>query len=320
MTFLEHEVFSKDALTIYPRFNALQLTYLLSTIAFARRISSISGDVILKNNASSMKNAFSERGIPVIVRARDEQEDLPKLLFSLSRSNTPVNPIIVDNGSSDATPYIGKSLGLTVITEKRIGVVPASISAFNYIREANLHTQPVLFSDADSIPGMKWASSMISLLGKMGRSGGIAYGLYAYFGGQLLSDSLLTSAYHMKSLLSFNLRNKVTAHGGNSGIKFDQDGKILEACTHLDPKFTIGLGGLIRDKVKGANGIAIRSFNPFTLSPTRSDRMPDLYSVFKLFISHRKAITEHYKEWFKDHPGYDYNVFMDAIKNNPNKS
>jgi hypothetical protein len=119
----------------------------------------------------------------------------------------------------------------------------------------------------------------------------------------------------MKSLVAFHLRNKVTAHGGNSAIKFDKDGRILEACTKLDPQFTIGLGGLIRDKVRGVGGIAVRSFSPYTLSPTRSDRMPDIYSVVKLFLSHRKAIKQQYRTWFLEHPGSNYNDYKDTILN-----
>lgn len=104
-----------------------------------------------------MKESFSPDGIPVIIRATNEQEDLPKLLFALARSSTPINPIIIDNNSIDNTPKIGESLGLPVIQEKKKGIVYASIAAFEYIKESHLDATPVLFTDADCIPGVKWA-------------------------------------------------------------------------------------------------------------------------------------------------------------------
>lgn len=315
MTNLEVRNYATDALVIDPPLAISHLSYLLSTMIYARKLSNMRGDEILNTHATSMRKAFSEPGVPVIVKAKDEEDDLPKLLFALSRSDIKVNPIIIDNASVDSTPAISRALGLTVVEEKTAGVVPGSIAAFNYIREAKLDKGSVLFSDADGIPGIKWASSMIKLLENLSRSGGIGYGLYAYFGGQLLSDTLLTPAYHMKSLVAFKLRSKVTAHGGNSGIRFDDGGKILNECINLDPQFTIGLGGLIRDRVKSAKGVAVRSFSPYTLSPTRSDRMPDIMSVVKLFISHRKAITKQYSTWFLDHPGSNYNEYMEQRRN-----
>lgn len=146
-----------------------------------------------------------------------------------------------------------------------------------------------------------------TLTEKLTENGGIVYGLFAYFGGQQTSDALLSLIYPTMTVASYILKNKVTAHGGNSGIKFDQKGNILASCINLDTRVTIGSGGLIRDQIKKSGGVAVRSFSPITISPTRSDRMPDLKSVINLVLSRRKSVESQYQSWFQKKPGVDYN-------------
>lgn len=301
--------FERDTSIIEPKLNALQLAYLLRTIVFARRLSNIPGDEILEKNELNMRDFFSQKGAPIVIRAFNEMDDLPKLLYALSRSTKPVNPIIIDNGSTDGTSDVAKTLHLPAVEEQNRGVVPASIAAFGYIKQHELFSRQVLFLDADCIPGPKWADSMGRLADRF-VNGGIAYGLYCYYGGQLASDTLLSSAYFCKNLVSYVYRRKVTAHGGNSAISFDEDGKILNACLNLDTQYKIGLGGLIRDRIKSAGGVAVRTYSPDTIVPTRSDRMPSLGSVIKLFLLPRQQIRTQYADWLTGDGYQDYNGYI----------
>lgn len=299
--------FNRDLLTLEPGFNLPDFSYFFSTIVHARRLSRIAGNILMEDKKAEMIRSFSEPGIPVIIRALNEAEALPKLLYALSRSSVSVNPIIIDNGSSDGTQDIAESLELPVLVESAVGLVNANIAAFKYIRERSLDFKPVLFLDADGIPGSKWAESLVNLLSHFEDKGGIVYGMYVYYGGQVISDFILSLIYPTLSVATYIVKHKITAHGGNFGIKFDSEGRILASCVSMNQKVTIGTGGLMRDSIRDAGGIAVRSFSPYSLSSTESDRMPDLLSVMKLILTRRKSLIAQYQNWFEAKPGVDYN-------------
>jgi len=66
---------------------------------------------------SSSTGNFSKANVSLIIPARNEEHNLPKLLASLGKQQTRLHELIViDDGSSDRTAEIARSHGARVIT------------------------------------------------------------------------------------------------------------------------------------------------------------------------------------------------------------
>lgn len=93
---------------------------------------------------------------PVLIPARNEAEYISQTLSTLTRST---EPIVISNGSLDATADIARTFGVTVIENDVEGKFVAIQSGLRYLgRRA---TDPVLILDADSRPvSNKWPDVM----------------------------------------------------------------------------------------------------------------------------------------------------------------
>ena len=70
--------------------------------------------------------------VSVVIPARDEEERIAACLEALLEQDEPADEIIVvDNGSTDATPRIAAELGATVIAEPRPGISVARSTGFD---------------------------------------------------------------------------------------------------------------------------------------------------------------------------------------------
>lgn len=97
--------------------------------------------------------------VDVAIAMRNEENYIPATLHALSLQTIPINPIIVDNHSTDSSVSIVKSMGLKVIDEPRIGIDPAKRAAL-----LNTKTDQVLLTDADCAPVRTWAYTLLTCL------------------------------------------------------------------------------------------------------------------------------------------------------------
>lgn len=108
---------------------------------------------------------FSDDGIPVVIAARNEQDNIAQALASLAenarRDGARVRPIVVENGSdeNDRTAEIARRMGAVVLHSEAFKLA-ALQEGVRFLQSEGKLDQPVLFTDADSIVGPTWVNTM----------------------------------------------------------------------------------------------------------------------------------------------------------------
>jgi glycosyltransferase involved in cell wall biosynthesis len=94
--------------------------------------------------------------ISVVIPCHNEEEYLPRLLDSLScQTLLPDEVLLVDNNSTDRSVEIARRFGISIIREKRQGIIPARNSGFDQSRG-----DIILRTDADSILPNNWVANI----------------------------------------------------------------------------------------------------------------------------------------------------------------
>ncbi|HUD10090.1 MAG TPA: glycosyltransferase family A protein [Candidatus Saccharimonadales bacterium] len=103
-----------------------------------------------------------------IIPALNEANSIGRTLASLDKDL--VEPLVVVNGSSDATEPVVRSYGLTPLVLPEAGKLPAIQEGLRYIGRRAL--DPILLTDADSVPRYPhlWPNVMVAALDPEGAS------------------------------------------------------------------------------------------------------------------------------------------------------
>ena len=206
--------------------------------------------------------------ISVIVPSLDDADYLAACLDALARQTRPADEIIVvDNGSTDATPDVGRAAGARVITQPVRGIWPATAAGFDAASGDILARL-----DADSVPSPDWIAALERRLSAHDRptvvtNGGIFYGNNAavrwiarnlYIGGYftvigavLGHPPIYGSNYAMRADAWQRLRNVV--HRDRADLHDD-----LDLAWSLRPGMTV-----VRDRHL-AVGVSARPFDSFS--------------------------------------------------------
>jgi len=89
--------------------------------------------------------------VSVVIPAYNEAANLPIVigdlqhLAAMAHDDTPIDIIVCDNGSSDATAEVARSLGVRVVTEPQTGYGAACLCAMSVLEQSEI----VVFVDAD---------------------------------------------------------------------------------------------------------------------------------------------------------------------------
>lgn len=121
------------------------------------------------------KNNNNNYSISIIVSAKDEEEDIEKLIKSLLKQSIKVEIIIINDRSSDNTLKILKKYNdIKIINIKQLpkGVSPKKHALSKGIKISN--GELILLTDADCVVGKNWAKSMQS---KFNKKVGVVAGL-----------------------------------------------------------------------------------------------------------------------------------------------
>lgn len=114
--------------------------------------------------------------ITIVIPARNEEDLLPACLEALRRQDYggPIEILVVDNGSEDATAEVARRYGVTVLSEPRRGYVLALARGF-----ASASGDIVATTDADSVVPENWVSTLVDAYDTNGDA--VAVGGEVYF-------------------------------------------------------------------------------------------------------------------------------------------
>ncbi|CAM3567998.1 glycosyltransferase family 2 protein [Occultella aeris] len=119
-------------------------------------------------------------GLSVVIPARNDAPALERCLAALGRQTCPpLEVIVVDNGSVDATAAVAQRHGTLLLTEPRPGIAPAATRGYDAARG---HLIGRL--DADSVPPPDWVHRMVAAIEAAGADAVTGTGRF-YDGGPL---------------------------------------------------------------------------------------------------------------------------------------
>jgi glycosyltransferase involved in cell wall biosynthesis len=170
---------------------------------------------------------------PVIIAARNEASHIGATLDSLSRQSESVEPIVIVNGSSDATADIAAKAGVTTL-ESGEGKLPAIQEGLRFLGKRAL--EPVLILDADCRPfTRRWGSHMSGELRNLAADRpAMAWGPYVYSGDiNGLVGAFFTGTTMRVSWADRHRERPRTIRGGNTGLFMKED-ELLEEILALE--------------------------------------------------------------------------------------
>lgn len=235
--------------------------------------------------------AYQEQGIPVLIPARNEQEDMPRTLLALARNDRLVIPVVVDNRSTDNTAEVARSMGAIVISAPHGKKMAATQEGLAFILD-ELRSPVALCTDADTLPPQGWAGVVDNKLEEIDEGNGAAvYGESILWGGGSAAANLLMNASRAAGVAARVIRGRHPhAHGHNISFKFDADGRMREALMSLDPELFFNRDGLSDDEamaaaVEAAGAASAGTIDPRAMVITPGDRVPDLrHAVQMVFL------------------------------------
>lgn len=98
--------------------------------------------------------------VSVIIPVRDDAGFLRECLQALAAQTVaPVEVIVVDNASSDATAEVAREFGAGVITQRELGIPISSATGYDAARGRILARV-----DSDSVPHARWVETVVEIL------------------------------------------------------------------------------------------------------------------------------------------------------------
>jgi len=271
------------------RTNISGLLNVVSTYIRWRKLEQLKGSQIVENYGEQIRQGLSlssPNATPVLVCARNECNDLPRLLLALSRQN--VHVIVVDNASIDGTGDIAQSLGAEVIIEPKPGLSYALASGFNHLQEKffDHNNKLLLLTDADTYPVAGWSESMKQATQTiLAKKPGILTAPVVGAGNGIMQDAFRTSSALAKDIY-YDIHHYINARGPNSAILLDEEGNIINALAHhMDMEVFIGQDQMVQDTVVETGGIARYNWSPNAVVIMRGDRYGSINDIIRTFLN-----------------------------------
>jgi glycosyltransferase involved in cell wall biosynthesis len=268
----------------------------------ATHVRAIAPEDILSEYASYTASRFndarrSDTLRPLIIPARNEEEDLPAALLTAAR-NYDIFPIVVDNLSTDNTTRIARKMGAGVLTVDYGKKMAATQEGLRLARH-ELGAKAIYFSDADVLFPQGWSDAMHRRLIDSDEGNGSAV-----FGNSLLwhgpsrgTDVILSAAKLARAAQRAMLSGEVVARGHNYAVRLDSKGQMEDEMNHLDPHTFAGDDWQIRNALieSGANVVGVGDLGTTVI--TRNDRVHSLTQRLsrKYNEKREKVYDQHYE-------------------------
>lgn len=212
---------------------------------------------------------------PVVICARNEEDDLPATLVSLARSTIDVLPVVVANNCVDRTASFARKMGAVVIEERAAGKLHATQSALDVLSEEGY--RQVLFTDADALVGKRWAAHMLQRTIEASNGAAMITGPCVFeHGPSLVIDALRTANVLAKDSWRKLTASRPIARGVNYGLQLDYEGVTLAAIAELPGNLFPGEEEAIGDCVLTADGTIESTVHRDSLVLSRGDRFSSL--------------------------------------------
>ena len=219
--------------------------------------------------------------IPVVIPAYNEAEHMPRLISALDRQTEPVEPIVVDNGSTDLTADVARNLGATVLCEEESGQLRAIQKGLGYVVGHNM----ILMTDADSEPGDQWAETM--LMHSQGlQSPAMLTGTLDFFYPK--TPSLQTLRFARRIYIEHRARQNtkcgrpLTMHGSNAAL-VNVDEQLNDSLLKL-PNIGLNNDQAIANEFLEVGGRLVRVTDKNARVKTEGDRYPSMISAARYLI------------------------------------
>lgn len=100
--------------------------------------------------------------VSVVIPVRDDAEALAQCLARLARQRVaPLEIVVVDNASSDASAAVAAAYGARVVREPALGIPPAAATGYDAARG-----DVIARCDADSLPGPDWVQRIADAMAR----------------------------------------------------------------------------------------------------------------------------------------------------------
>ena len=213
---------------------------------FANTLRESDPKLLVKNYSKYTSDVFMESGVPVVIAARNEENDLPATLISLAGSTREIWPVVVENGSTDRTFEVATKMGAHVLRCSQPFKMAALQTGICELDERSRLGQPVLFTDADSMVGPTWAEALhdavkgSELKCASGRS-------IVACGPSELADFLGTLAMDGQDIKRILFNEHPVGRGDDSAINFAGDKQAVLTYLSIRPNLFIGEDDMIFD-------------------------------------------------------------------------
>lgn len=235
---------------------------------------------IVEDHSDRTRRSFADDGVPVFIAARNEEDDLPATLLALSWSSVPVMPVIVVNGTTDATAERAERMGALVL-EAPVNFKMAALQYGVARIDPEGRRGPLLFTDADTLMGSTWAETMADTC-RAGSRPVVALANSVFSHGESWPADVLRSARNIAIDQLRRVRHRRSiAHGHNMAIDFAGSRAARDAYASIDPARFIGEEEEIVYRILQAGG-ECRSDTSFrAMVVTRGDRfnLSDLWRL-----------------------------------------
>lgn len=206
---------------------------------------------------------------PVLIAAYNEEAYIGRTLKSLDPGE--VEPLVLVNGSTDATADIARYFGATTLESDESGKLPALQQGLRHLGKRALG--PVLYLDSDSYPlsPRAWSRAMTGRLQKDAPS--VVSGMTS-LGDASIPESVLRTAKRATLCVKAKLAGDASAtFGANMATRLAEDDVLQEVLEmpHIWPGEDIALVDLV-----GGHGTFEQSIDPRTYVHMSARSLPPL--------------------------------------------
>lgn len=273
-----------------------------------------SGETTVAQTTEFCTARFDPNGMPVLITAYNEENDLPVTLVALARSDVPLLPIVVNNYSVDRTPEFAEAMGAIVIDEAKPAKIYALETGLKFVAE-ELGNRRMLLTDADTIMSRRWANQMRACLERGGAVSAAAGTAISHAFGSDKTSWLASSIRSVANLGLFYqqyLRGlPAKGRGHNMGFQLEDTAGFRKLLADIDYEDITRDDTQLMNGARAQGAVAVRATHPHALVFSRGDRIPTTSAIFKAFANSRYRKIDLYRDWFERMEAYE------AILNKP---